>query len=101
MGYNHQRRNVKTLTRTMNHLGLNNEAFAKAIGISPSAVSKWLKTGECPIWTDLSCECLLRRTRSFEAEKKKLFIVAVPPAQETVVLTFLKALEISLKEIEP
>ena len=70
------------LTSTMQKLQLNRNELAKAIGKSPSTISKALDIGMVPKTTSLACEALVRRQGKFGAVKYSVIVVPAERADE-------------------
>ncbi len=67
------------------------------LGVSGSAVGRWIAINSAPAWTDLAIECLFRRVQKHAAERT--FILRVSKDKVPALESFLSAIGVTQTEI--
>ncbi len=92
-----RRRDAKNLVSTIEKLEMTATELSLALGMSKTFISNCVLKDEAPMWTDLACECLLRRVR--KNENKELYVISIPKPQVSTIKAILNGLDIPITAI--
>ena len=92
-----RRRDAKSLVSTIKKLEITPTELSLALGMSRTFISDCILKDAAPMWTDLACECLLRRVR--KNENKELYMMSIPKSQVSTVKAILNGLNIPITVI--
>lgn len=56
--------------------GITAAAFAKEVGVSPSTVSHWIRSGECPAFMEKVIDGLEARNGKLPKSKEKTYVIS-------------------------
>lgn len=88
---------ARHIERALHELHCNRGALAKKLGISGSAVGKWLLDDKSPVWSVLACEALIGHAQRLDV------VVCSPQSTDSqgALIALLKALNVPFTVVKP
>ena len=97
MAGKHQFTDTDHLHRALQELDCNQTELAEKLGMSGSAVNRWMTDEKSPVWSVLACEALL-------AHKTRCNVIVCSPQSpdsQYALVALLKAMKMPYVEVKP